>query len=143
MSEFLDNLNKALEKGEFNSDAAKKIIELNELADIKAKSGNTQDDFEKRMSAAGVKTVSEEEATMVNSEYEKVMFEIKQKDLVNSQLATLIEIEDMVKLTIGDMLDYVNDLETKFGEEFEKENPIFGELSLKIEQIKSKYSTNN
>jgi hypothetical protein len=55
-------------------------------------------------------------------------------------LATLIDIEDMVKASIEDMLSHVSELEDNFSKEFEAENPIYGELSQKIQQIKMKYN---
>ena len=157
-SSFLDNLKNAVDKGEFNSEAAKKIIEVSELTEIKSK-GKTleelQESVDKRLDVVlehGIKTVSEEEATVLNSDYEKKMEEIKKQDeenkriadltnMVDAQLTTLVEIEDMVKLSIQDMLAFTGELEDKFVKEFEVEDPMFGELSQKIEQIKSKYNS--
>ena len=59
--------------------------------------------------------------------------------MANSQLATLIEIEDLIKDSIKDILSFVDELETKFEKEFKEADPLFGELSLKIEDIKSKF----
>ncbi len=150
-SSFLDNLKNAVEKGEFNSEAAKKILEVEKLADEKLKNNNSNDLAEplsKRLEEAGVKTVSEEEAAAVNSEYEKKMEAIKKEDEQNkkkaelaNQVSTLDEIEDMVKASIEDMMSFVDELDTKFAKEFEAEDPLFGELCQKIEQIKSKYNS--
>ncbi len=137
MGTFLENLKQDLEKGNFNSEAAKKINEIDELAGTKDNAGDL---LEKRLDAAGVKTVTEEEITSVNSDYEKKMEEIKKQDVVNKQLATLIEVEDMVKASVEDMLLYLDELEENFEKQFEKEDPMFGELSQKIEQIRSKYN---
>ena len=138
MGTFLENLKNDLEKGDFNSEAAKKINEIDKLADTKDNAGDL---LEKRLDAAGVKTVTEEEITSVNSDYEKKMEEIKKQDVVNKQLATLIEVEDMVKASVEDMLLYLNELEENFEKQFEEEDPMFGELSQKIEQIRSKYNS--
>lgn len=138
MGTFLENLKNDLEKGDFNSEAAKKINEIDKLADTKDNAGDL---LEKRLDAAGVKTVTEEEVTSVSSDYEKKMEEIKKQDVVNKQLATLIEVEDMVKASVEDMLLYLNELEENFGKQFEEEDPMFGELSQKIEQIRSKYNS--
>jgi len=62
-------------------------------------------------------------------------------DAVNNQLATLIEIEDMVKLSIADMMGHVEELEDKFKKEFEIKNSMFDDLSQKIKEIKSKYKS--
>jgi hypothetical protein len=147
---FLDNLKKAVETGEFNSEAAKKIIEIDKLADEKKNAlGLVTDRIEK---SGFAKSVSEEEAAVLNSDYEKQLALIKKQDeenkriadltnLVDTQLATLVEIESMVKLSIEDMLLFADELEGRFQLEFKAENPMFGELSQKIKQIKSKYNS--
>jgi len=148
MSDFLDNLKNAADSGEFNSEAAKKILEINELADTKLGAGTEadlekiQESLTKRVEELGVnEPVSEEKAVEANTEYEKKMSQFKKLDAVNGQLAILIEIEDMVKLTIEDMFSFVEELEDKFEKEFETEDPMFGDLYLKIESIESKYKS--
>jgi hypothetical protein len=151
-SEFLKNLKNAVDTGEFNSDAAKKINEIDKLADIIAPTGGAEANLEKRLKEAGVKTVTEEEALELNSEYEKKMNEIKKveqenkriADLINmidTQLKTLIEIEEMVKASIEDMSSFMDELEVKFEKEFESEDPMYAELSQKIDEITSKYGS--
>jgi hypothetical protein len=139
MGDFLDKLKKAVDTGEFNSEAAKKINEIDKLADAKTSSfENVQDRLEK----AGFKpAVGEEEAIELNSDYEKKMEEIKKQDAVNKQLATLIECEDMVQLSIGDMMTFITELESKFEKEFKEKDPLFIDLSLKIEEIKKNYQS--
>jgi len=154
MSDFLENLKKAADNGEFNSEAAKKILEVHELADSKLGAGTPADleklkeSLEKRYEEGKnseevkeTKVVTEKEVLELNSEYEKKMEQIKKLDIVNAQLATLIEIEDMVKLSIEDMFSFTDELEAKFEKELEAEDPMFGDLSQKIEQIKSKYNS--
>ncbi len=136
-SDFLKNLKNAVETGEFNSDAAKKINEINNLADTKTASESEQA-LNKRLESVGVKILSEDDVEL-NSQYEQKMEEIKKQDAANKVLATLIEIEDMVKASIEDMLSHIIELEDKFSKEFETKNPIYGDLSQKIEQIKTKY----
>jgi hypothetical protein len=139
MENFLQNLKNAVDKGEFNSDAAKKINDIDKLADEKIKTA--ENSIEERLEKAGVKTVTEEEAAALNSNYEKQMEEIKKQDMVNKQLATLIEIEEMTKSTISDMMSFIDELEDKFTKEFDDEDPMYGELNQKIGQIKSKYNS--
>lgn len=151
MSQFLENLKKAADTGEFNSEAAKKILEINELADAKIGKGTSEDlerlkeSLEKRIGDIGDgkkrRVLTEEEILDANSQYEKKMEQIKRFDMVNAQLATLIEIEDMVKASIIDMFSFTEELESKFEKEFEAEDPLFGELSQKITDITSKYSS--
>ncbi len=138
-SPFLDNLKKAVNTGEFNSEAAKKIMEIDKLADTKTPA-EAEKSLNKRLEDVGVKVLSEEDVEL-NSQYEKKMEEIKKQDAVNAQIATLIEIEDMVRLSIGDMLAHIQELEDKFDKEFLAEDPMYADLSQKIEQIKLKYST--
>ena len=146
-SNFLENLKKSVEEGDFNSEAAKKINEIDRLADekfVKTKDGTkyvTTGELDKMIEKAGVKSVTEEEAAALNSDYEKKMADIKKQDAINKQLATLIEIEEMVKMSIDDMFSFMDELEAKFEKEFEDEDPMYGELSQKIDNITSKYNS--
>jgi hypothetical protein len=141
-SEFLKNLKTAVDGGEFNSEAAKKIIEIDNLAEEKKGSTPALNYIADKIDDGTIKLkkVTEEEAEMINSEYEKQMEAIKQTDLANAQLANLIEIEDMVKATIGDMITFANDLKEQFGKEFEAKNPAFENLLGKINEINMKYN---
>ena len=142
--DFLNAIKNAVESGEFNSDAAKKIEEINEInklvdEKIKNKYKDGKVNFPKIQPE---NVVLEKEASELQSEYEQKMEVIRQKDninIANKQLATLIEIEDMVKLSIEDMFSFVQELENKFNVELESENQVFGDLFLKIQEIKSKY----
>jgi len=156
MGDFLENLKKAADTGEFNSEAAKKILEINKLAETKLTGAGDvdierlkeslekrriEDEVEELKDAPAVtEAVSEEDVLVLNSKYEKQMEQIKKQDMINAQLATLIEIEDMVKLSVDDMFGFLGELEARFAKEFETENPIFGDLYQKIESIKSKYN---
>lgn len=153
-SPFLDKLKNAVENGEFNSEAAKKINEVDKLADQKLADPkkNAFDLVTDRLEKAGyAKSVSEEEATVLNSDYEKKMEEIKKQDeenkrivdltnMVDTQLKTLVEIEEMVKACVEDMFSFAEKLEGKFSKEFEVKDPMFVELVQKLEQIKFKYN---
>ena len=151
MSEFLENLKNAADTGEFNSDAAKKINEIAKLADSKS-STQSASELDKRLDAVGVKNVTAEEAVALNSQYEKNMEKIKFDDAVNAQIATLIDIDDMIKLSIGDMFDFITELELKFKDKLELTNSKYDDefklnesviinLSKQINDLKSKYST--
>jgi len=159
-SNFLENLKKAVDTGEFNSEAAKKIIEINKLAEEKISTmtkpnenivdSDIQKSINNRLKEAGVKTANEEEIITINSEYEKNMQKMKEIDnenkrvadltnMIDKQLLTLDEIENMVELTIQDMFTYINELTVKFKKEFEEKNPMFNNLLEKINQINLKY----
>jgi len=148
--EILENLKKSVDAGEFNSEAAKKIIEISKLAETKVPVGGfkTEEDLKilqksinDRVQGAGVKSVDEEEALKLNSDYEKKMQEIKEEDTINQQVVTLADIEDMVKLSITDMLSFVTELEDKFKKEIAEANPAVKNLIAKIEELKNKYNT--
>jgi len=150
MNPFLENLKKSVDAGEFNSEAAKKIIEISKLAETKVPVGGfkTEEDLKilqksinDRVQGAGVKSVDEEEALKLNSDYEKKMQEIKEEDTINQQVVTLADIEDMVKLSITDMLSFVTELEDKFKKEIAEANPAVKNLIAKIEELKNKYNT--
>ena len=144
MNPYLENLKKAVETGDFNSEAAKKIIEIDKNADNAKGLFLTEEEknelAKKRLDAVLEGTVvTEEEILKINSEYDKKMEEIKKQDAVNKQLATLVEIEDMVKLSVDDMISFIKELEDKFKKEFDENDPIFEKLKTKIMQTKLKY----
>jgi seryl-tRNA synthetase len=134
--EFLENLKKAVEEGEFNSEAAKKINEIDKLADEKKDAAKSVDE---RLAAAGIKNINEEDGITLNSDYEKKMEVIKKIDMVNKEMATLEEIEDLVKADIGDMLLHIEEVEKTFVNEFSTNDASFIRLAWKIEEIKNKY----
>lgn len=145
-SEFLKNLKNAVDNGEFNSDAAKRINDIDNLADEKKVNNTTnilQDKIMNRVEESGVKTINENDITPLNSEYEEKMNEIKKQDIANKQLATLISIEDMVNASIDDMFSYIDNLEKTFNEEMNSSNPIYNDLLTKINEIKLKFNINN
>jgi len=168
MSKFLEDLKNAADNGQFNSDAAKKILEINELADSKIGAGKQEDldrlkeSLEKRQNEVvpeekqekaieaveeieelenvkEVEEIGEEKVAEAYTEYEKKMAMFKKQDTINAQIATLTEVEDMVKLTITDMFDFVTTLETTFEKEIEAKDPMLAELILKINSIKATY----
>lgn len=131
-SPFLENLKKSVDTGDFNSEAAKKIIEI----DTKAETANVEN-IGDRLEKAGVKTVGEGEVVELNSAYEKEMQAIREKDLVLQQIATLKDIEETVRLSVMDMKDFIRTLEDLF----DKTKPVNAELFIEIEQIKTKYNS--
>jgi len=148
MGNFLDNLKNAVDNGEFNSEAAKKIIDIDKLADEKKQevlnSGKTLEELVKeRLDTVGIRTVSEEDAAILNSEYEKKMNEIKKQDIINMELITLNDAEMNVSNVISDFLSGIVELKTRFQKEIDEKNPMFEELSKKIKEIELKYSIFN
>lgn len=140
MNPFLENLKKSVETGEFNSEAAKKIIEIADLADRKMGSTEALDKAYDELERVKPVAVTEQEAAAINSAYEEKMANIKKQDAINAQIAVLVDIEDMVKASIDDMFSFTDELESKFAKEFESEDPMFGELYQKIENLKLQYN---
>lgn len=139
--DFLENLKKAVDDGEFNSEAANKVNSIDKLADVVGATGGAGANIEKRINESGMKTVSEEKAVEANSEYETKMAAFKLQDLVNNQIAMLIDIDDMIAASIEDLFLLSSEIKNKFKKEFDDEVPVYGELSLKIDEIEKKYST--
>lgn len=136
-SDFLKNLKQAVDNGEFNSDAAKKINEVDKLANNINIVGDSVESLNKRLENNQKFSVSKEIANEVNSEYEKEMQLIKEKDKVNSLLANLIDIEDTVRICIDDMFSFVNEIDENLKNKQDK--VIYDDLILKVKEIKSKY----
>lgn len=113
-SNFLNNLKNAVDKGEFNSDAAKKINEINELANEKERGGNIGKSLDDRIKKGGVKTVTEEEAVKINSDYEKKMNELKRVDNFNNLVSKIHTIDKVIDDNIREILDMINEVEEKF-----------------------------
>jgi len=142
-SEFIKNLKDALDKGEFNSEIANKFKEIDKRADQLSglEEEQLKERVEKRAKEKGVKTIEEEKIAELNSEYEEKMEKLKKIDEANLLLVTLIENEELLKVSLENMVHFIDELETKFEKEFEEENPLYGDLSQKIEEIKSKYKS--
>lgn len=139
-SDFLKNLKQAVDNGEFNSDAAKKINEINNLANnfnVGENLNESIENFNKRLENNQKSSVSEDIANEVNSEYEKEMQLIKEKDKINNLLANLIDIEDTVRICIDDMFSFVYEIEENLKNK--KDDLIYNDLILKVKEIKTKY----
>jgi hypothetical protein len=137
-SPFLENLKKSVDTGEFNSEAAKKIIEVDKLAD--EKNGATpalNAIFDKMDSSPRKPEPSEGEVAEINAEYEKSMQLIKEKDLALHQIAILKEIDETLMLSLYDMKDFIKTIE----DNFDKTKVVNGELFDEVERVKTKYSS--
>jgi len=136
LSPFLENLKKSVDTGDFNSEAAKKIIEVDKVADNPSTRA-LWNAIEVANKEGAIKTVTEEEAAEIKTDYEKKMQEIKEKDLALQQIATLRDIDETVMLSVYDMRDFIKTLD----ENFDKTKPVNVELFAEIERIKNKYSS--
>lgn len=136
-SPFLEGLKKSVESGDFNSEAAKKIIEIDKLAEAPLVPHAYTDALTKATESGAIKTVSEEEAAVLSSDFEKSMEDIKEKDLALKQIAILQEIDETLMLSLYDMRDFVTTIEGSF----DKTKPVNAELFDAVEKIKNKYSS--
>lgn len=140
-SNFLTKLKNAVDSGEFNSEAANKIIKINMLADGVNTTG-LEDVIKNRTESNLInsKVLNDKDISEINLKYDEDMERIRKQDVVNNRLALIIDIEESVKLSIIDMLQFVDEVDEMYKKEFEIEDPIFGDISMKIESIRSKYS---
>ena len=139
-SEFLNNLKKAVEVGEFNSEAAKKINEISKLAevmtggkpvDVKA----LEEKINNRLETSGIKTVDKETTEKAKADYDKEMEEIREKDSTLQQIQALNEVEELVTQSLTDLKEYIVALEANF----DKTNLNYSELFVEIDKAKAKY----
>jgi hypothetical protein len=137
MGSFLDNLKNAVENGEFNSEAAKKIIEIDKLADEKR---DAEKLIEKRLEEAGIVKLKTEDVEIINSEYEDKMKKIEQLDEANVCLSDLINREERILGEIQEMIELANSAKEEYSVEFEAKNPAFMDLLAKINHINMKYN---
>lgn len=138
MSEFLNDLKKSIDDGKFNSDAAKKINLIDEEANH-IDPNKAEKLIEKRLKESGTKVSSEEDVVGKNLEYDKKMEDIKHRDVILQQIATIQEMEHMVSLSVQDMFEFLKTLETNFN--FDEENETNKELYDEIKRVKEKFSS--
>jgi hypothetical protein len=138
MSDFLDNLENSLEKGEFNSEAAKKIIEIGDLSEIKA-SGTTIEELEKnvegRYKKSEIKKADEKTVDDLNVEYKKIMEEKAHEEKILSLHATLINQDKL----IDDELFNIIDLIKRIKENYKPTDKNCKDLFIKVKIMEDKY----
>jgi len=141
-SSFLDNLKNAVETGEFNSEAAKKINEIDKLADEKKGSTPTLDKIYDDIDSGKIKLAkaSEEDVEILNSEYEDKMKRIERTDEANVCLADLINREERIISEIQEMIELANAAKEDFAVEFEAKDPAFMDLLAKINHVNMEFN---
>ena len=137
-SNFLENLKNAVDKGEFNSEAAKKINDIDKLADEKV--GNAEQLIQKRLDEVGIKTATEEDVEILNSEYEDKMKRIERTDEANVCLADLISREERIISEIQEMIELANNAKEDYAVEFEAKDPAFMDLLAKVNHINMEFN---
>lgn len=99
MENFLDNLKESLETGNFNSEAAKKINAVDDLADD-VKREKTIDEMEDsimdKATEGGVKTVDSEDIGKIQSEYEEKMKARAAEEIFLADIARLMNRDEEI-----------------------------------------------
>jgi hypothetical protein len=128
-SEFLSELKKSVEVGNFNSDAAKKINEIANLADSKSKNIKKEDIIlDDNNDLVGVETTPEFKS---NLNYYKV------EDFILKQISFIKNIDNEIKLSIDVMFEYIETIKEEI--EKNKETGDFSPLLKEIEKIEDKF----
>lgn len=143
-NDFLRTLKESLEKGEFNSDIANKINEINEKAEELKKNTELKDIEEvvkKRIEEGEVKeTVSDEELPELNTEYGRKMSYFKKVDKINLEIATLKNVEDVILNHLTELSNLVDVLRKKYENDNPEEFPELKQLLKNIEYLEKKYN---
>jgi len=140
--DFLKNLKDSLDKGEFNSDAAKKINEIDSKADemMKSKSiGVINKSVEDKIKSTGIKNIGKDQLEELNSQYEKQMNERAKEEIILATIATFENIEFEIDSKINDLIGLINDVNRDYDNDDEK----CVELFKKIKELQDKYMLNN
>lgn len=140
MGNFINDLKKAVESGEFNSDAAKKINTINEYAEKLSGTIDCEKAVEKRLDNAGIRTVTDKDNAILETDFDNQLKILRREELKTKELVMLMDIENAVELTIGDMLSHIQGLKKAFADEF-TENSENSDLVKKVNEIELKYSS--
>lgn len=134
MSDFLKNLKKAVDDGEFNSKVANKINEINKKAD-EYLGANVEENINKRIKeTGGPRKISSDKLPEINSEYEKQMLLVEKQNQVSNQLIKIIDLDKQIEEQIN-MFDKLIDETLKI----ENLREINSEIEVVINKIKNKY----
>ena len=106
MSDFLNGLNDALKSGEFNSDAAKNINEISELAEKKT---DNLDEIERKINSIKGKSVTKEVAEQKNSEFEHALRRQKEQDAILSKISLVYDLEEQANIMLLEISELVTE----------------------------------
>ena len=141
MSDILKNLQDALETGDFNSDAAKKIKEIDERADDFATMKTTEQMEDsligKAVEEGGIKTgedVDKEKVAELNSEYEKKMEERAKEEVIYAIIAGLMNLDEELEEKLYGLGVYIRNLREEY-----MGNPLNDALFKKLDELEEKY----
>lgn len=139
MSNFLDDLKKSVEEGEFNSEAAKKINEVDAKADEVLEEKSTEQIEQSVIDTAisgGVKTIDGADFARLQSEYEEKMKERAKEEILLATVVTLINEDEELEEKLYSLGTFVN----KLREEHPlSENEGVAALHAKMDEVEEKY----
>lgn len=137
--EFLNKLKDSLEKGEFNSDAAKKINEISKKADQISENASSDEIAERindKIKESGEKEKpQEDEIPEINSEYEKEMERFKLESERGVRIAEILNIDNNITNEIISLMNKIQMLRNDFED--------LGEMKPQIDEVENKYKTIN
>jgi len=138
MTDFLDNLEDSLKKGDFNSEAAKKIKDVSDLAEMKA-SGTTTEELEKKVEGrykkSEIKKVDEKTVDDLNEEYKKIMEDKAHEEKILSLHATLINQDKLIDDELFNLVDLIK----RIKENYKPTDKNCKDLFIKVKTIEDKY----
>ena len=137
MSDFLENLKKAVDEGEFNSEAAKKINSIDEMATEFAESKSIEEMEEsvtEKATEGGVKTVSEDEMAKLNSDYEEKMKARAAEEIFFAEITALMNKDVDIERLKNELQDSI-----RKQREFYPRNDQYEDIHTLMDHLVDKY----
>jgi len=135
-SEFLKNLNDVLNSGEFNSEIAKKFYDISNAA-YEIDTNKKRDE-----NVSGLKFVDDEELSLFNDDFNKIIDNIEINDDAIIQYQSLCDMNNTIINSINDIINNIILLDKKYNDEIvnENSNEVLNKLKNKINELYNKYT---
>mgnify|MGYP006290691971 CR=1 FL=1 len=135
---FLEDLKKAVEDGNFNSDAAKRINDIDKAANDVNKN-KSKDEIKKsideKVENSGAKTVDEDNVAELNSKYEEKMQQRAKEETIYATIATLDNLDNEIEKARNDLFLFIQQQRNKY----DPDDSDCAELYEKINELTNKY----
>lgn len=135
---FLEDLKKAVEDGNFNSDAAKRINDIDKAANDVNKN-KSKDEIKKsideKVENSGAKTVDEDKVAELNSKYEEKMQQRAKEETIYATIATLDNLDNEIEKARNDLFLFIQQQRNKY----DPDDSDCAELYEKINELTNKY----
>ena len=135
---FLNDLKKAVEDGNFNSDAAKKINEIDKQANKLNKEKSQEElkqSINEKVEESGVKNVDKDKVSELNSEYEEKMQHRAKEETILATIATLENLDNEIEKNKEDLFLFIQQQKNKYDPNDEDCNKLYE----KINELDYKY----